>query len=106
MEAEPVSWLNERYELSLEELCELSGLTEPELRALVEWGAIAPAHPGARELTFGADLLVVARSASRLRRDFELDPQGLALAVALLERVRELEEELRELRARIPGGAV
>jgi hypothetical protein len=41
-----------------------------------------------------------------LRKDFELDPQGLALAVALLERVRDLEEQLRDLRARIPGGAV
>ena len=98
------SWLHERYELTLTELCELSGLTEPELRALVDCGAIAPADPDARDWTFGADRLVVARSASRLRKDFDLDPQGLALAVALLERVRDLEEQLRDLRARIPGG--
>jgi chaperone modulatory protein CbpM len=99
------SWLHERYELSLSELCEFSGLSEAELRVLVDCGAIAPTDPGARDWTFSADRLVVARSAFRLRRDFELDPQGLALAVALLERVRDLEEELRELRARIPGGA-
>jgi chaperone modulatory protein CbpM len=98
-------WLHERYELSLSELCELSGLSEAELRGLVECGAIAPTDPDARDWTFSADWLVVARSAHRLRRDFDLDAQGLALAVALLERVRDLEEELRELRARIPGGA-
>ena len=97
-------WLDERDELSLAELCELSGLAESELRVLVECGAIVPVDPAAREWTFGADLLVVARSAFRLRRDFELDSQGLALAVALLERVRILEEELRALRARLPGG--
>jgi chaperone modulatory protein CbpM len=97
-------WLDERDELSLAELCELSGLAEPELRVLVECGAIAPVDPLAREWSFGADRLVVARSAFRLRRDFELDSQGLALAVSLLERVHELEEELRELRARLPGG--
>ena len=47
---------------------------------------------------------VVARSARRLRRDFDLDPLAVALVVALLERVRDLEEELRDLRARLPGG--
>ena len=104
MKIEQESWLHERYELSLVQFCELSGLSEAELRALVDCGAIAPADPGARDWTFGADRLVVARSAHRLRRDFELDPAGLALAVTLLERVRELEETLRDLRARIPGG--
>jgi chaperone modulatory protein CbpM len=97
-------WLDERDELSLAELCDLSGLSEPELRVLVECGAISPNDPAARSWTFGADRLVVARSAFRLQRDFELDSQGLALAVALLERVRDLEEQLRDLRARLPGG--
>jgi chaperone modulatory protein CbpM len=99
-------WLHEGYELSVTELCDLSGLSESELRVLVDFGAIAPTDPEARDWTFRADRLVVARSASRLRKDFELDPQGLALAVALLERVRDLEEELRELRARIPGTGI
>ena len=102
MSSEQGRWLHERYELSLAELCELSGLSEPELRVLVDFGAIAPADPDAREWTFSSERLVVARSASRLRRDFDLDLQGLALAVALLERVRDLEEQLRDLRARIP----
>ena len=104
MSTEQGRWLHERYELTLTELCELSGLSESELRILVDFGAIAPADPDAREWTFSADRLVVARSASRLRKDFDLDAQGLALAVALLERVRDLEEQLRALRARIPGG--
>jgi len=98
-------WLHERYELTLVELCELSGLSESELRVLVEFGAIAPTDPDASDWTFSAERLVVARSASRLRKDFDLDAQGLALAVALLERVRDLEEQLRDLRARIPGGS-
>jgi chaperone modulatory protein CbpM len=104
MKSEQGLWLHERYEFSLAELCELSGLSEAELRGLVDCGAIAPADPDASEWTFSADRLVVARSARRLRRDFDLDPQALALALALLERVRDLERELRRLRARIPGG--
>lgn len=95
-------WLHEHRELSLEELCELSGLSEAELRDLVDWGVLAPAEPDAPRWTFSAERLMVARSAFRLRKDFELDAHGVALAVTLLERVRDLEAELRNLRARLP----
>ncbi len=95
-------WLHEHYEFSLEELCELSGLSEAELRELVDYGVLAPADPDAQRWTFSADRLVVARSARRLRKDFELDPHGLALVVTLLDRVRDLEAELRDLRAKLP----
>jgi len=101
---EQAMWLHERHELALEELCELSGLSETELRELVDYGVLAPIDPDAQHWAFGANRLVVARSARRLRRDFELDTDAVALVVALLERVRDLEEELRDLRARLPGG--
>ena len=103
MKIEQAMWLHEQHELLLEELCELSGLSETELRELVDYGVLAPVDSDAGHWSFGADRLVVARSARRLRRDFELDPHGLALVVTLLERVRDLEEELRDLRARLPG---
>ena len=104
MKPEQAMWLHERHELALEELCELSGLSETELRELVDYGVLAPIDPDAQHWAFGANRLVVARSARRLRRDFELDTDAVALVVALLERVRDLEEELRDLRARLPGG--
>jgi len=50
-----VEWLHEERELSLAELCELSGLSEAELRALVDCGAIRPTDSDARDWTFGAD---------------------------------------------------
>jgi len=103
MRIERARWLHEHYEFSLEELCELSGLSEAELRDLVDFGVLAPTDPGARHWTFSADRLVVARSASRLRKDFDLDAQGVALVVTLLDRVRDLEAQLRDLRARLPG---
>ena len=104
MKPEQAMWLHERHELALEELCELSGLSETELRELVDYGVLAPIDPDAQHWAFGANRLVVARSARRLRRDFDLDTDAVALVVALLERVRDLEEELRDLRARLPGG--
>ena len=44
----------------------------------------------------------VRLAAGRLRADFELDLQALVLALGLLERVADLEAQLRELRARQP----
>ncbi len=102
MKIEQATWLHEHYEFSVEELCELSGLSETELRELVDYGVLAPVDSGARAWTFRADRLVVARSARRLRKDFDLDPHAVALVVTMLERVRDLEAELRDLRARLP----
>jgi len=97
-------WLEEHRELSLTELAELSGLPEAELHELAETGAIAPVNPDADAATqtFSAEAIVAARTASRLRNDFELDTQGLAVALALLDRVRALEAELRDIRAQLP----
>ena len=103
MRIERVQWLHQHDQFSLEEICELSGLSAAELRDLVDCGVLAPIDPDAQTWTFSADRLVVARSAFRLRKDFGLEPDGLALTISLLERVRELEDELRRLRARLPG---
>lgn len=102
MTTEQAVWLHARHTFSSEELRELSGLSEAELSELVDCGVLAPADPGARPWRFGADRLVVARSARRLRRDFDLDANAIALALTLLERVHALEAELREARARLP----
>jgi chaperone modulatory protein CbpM len=37
-----------------------------------------------------------------LRTDFELDAQGLALALTLLNRIHGLEAQLRDLSAQLP----
>jgi chaperone modulatory protein CbpM len=95
-------WLDERGAVTLVELSECSGLTESELRDLVELGALEPADPDAAEPSFAARCISAARAAARLRRDFELDSQGLALVLSLLERVQELESALQRLNARLP----
>ena len=102
MKIEQAMWLHEEHELLLEELCELSGLSETELRELVDYGVLAPVDSDARHWSFSADRLVLARSARRLREDFEMDPHGVALVLTLLERVHDLEAELHDLRAKLP----
>lgn len=94
-------WLDERQQFSLTELAELSGLSAAELQHLLECEAVLPvtAAEAASEARFSAECLALARTASRLRNDFDLDANGLALTLRLLNRIRELEAELLYLRA-------
>ena len=95
-------WLDERGAITLVELSQCSGLTERELRELVEFGVLDPVDPDAPSLRFAAKCISAARAACRLRNDFELDSQGLALVLSLLERVEELENAMQRLNARLP----
>ncbi|HET7651164.1 MAG TPA: chaperone modulator CbpM [Gammaproteobacteria bacterium] len=96
-------WLDNELQLPLRELAELSGLSEVEIHELTECGVLMPADPDARAPVYDAHCVVLARTASRLRSDFELDATGLALALTLLGQVRQLENRIRELEARLPG---
>jgi chaperone modulatory protein CbpM len=92
----------ETCEFSLEELAEIAGLTESELREFVEYGAIAPVDPSAAQWRFPGRCLVTMRTACRLRADLELEPHGVALVISLLDRIGELQSELERLRAQLP----
>ena len=99
-----VLWLDEHRVVSLRELQEISGLREAELIELVHSGAL-PAREDARGgYSFSARVVTVARTACRLRDDLDLDTSGLGVALRLLERVHDLEEEIARLRAQLPGG--
>ena len=97
-----VLWLDEHRIVSLRELLELSGLSESELLDLVHSGAIPVSDQPGVGYTFGAHVISVARTACRLRDDFDLDAHGLSVALRLLERVHDLEEEIARLRAELP----
>ena len=85
-------------EISFAQLVEYSGLSEHELRELIDYGALSPREP-VEPWSFDASALRAARIAERLRRDFELDANALSLVLSYVERIEELEAELRALRA-------
>jgi chaperone modulatory protein CbpM len=97
-----VLWLDEHRVVSLHELIEFSGLSEQELLDLVHTGALPARDTGGGGYHFSARVITAARTACRLRDDFELDTRGLSVALSLLERVRDLEEEIARLRAQMP----
>ena len=87
--------LDEDRTLPLDELSRASGLPQPLVEELVEWGAFEPV-PGAR-VEFHSRTLVLARRAARLRETFMLDAGGLAIALAYLERIEQLERRVLQL---------
>lgn len=97
-----VTLLTAHVRIALADLEHGSGLSRAEIVELVEYGALAPRGAGPADWTFPASALVLTREAARLRRDFELAPAGLALLLAYVERVRELERRIRELECRLP----
>jgi chaperone modulatory protein CbpM len=93
--------LDEQGLVTLDQLVEAADLPAEELRALVDYGALAPVDPAAASWTFTASYVVVARTAGRLRRDFELDAHSLSVVLRYVQRVEALEAELRALHARL-----
>ena len=91
--------LDETGSISIAQLVEQSGLTEPELQVLVDCGALAPRDIRASTWTFTSHCIVTARTARRLRDDFALDDvHAIAIMLRFRERIEELEHQLRQLR--------
>ncbi len=88
-------------EVTFTQMVSASGLSESELVELVRYGALVPRDPAAATMTFEARWILVARTASRLQRELDLDPHGASVVMSFLERIESLEAELRSLRARL-----
>ena len=89
VEVTELAWLDEEEACPAGELAEQSHFPEEEILELIHCGAI-PRHPGRARSA--------ARTAARLRQDFELDLQGVALAMTLLRRIEELNVEIARLK--------
>jgi chaperone modulatory protein CbpM len=92
-------FLDEHGQVSFSQLVVLSGLSDEDLRALVDHGALTPIDPGASSWMFMSYCVVVARKARRLRNDFELDAHAVSVLLGFVERIEALENDLRAARA-------
>lgn len=88
-------WLNEVEVCSVRQLADASGLAIDEVLDLIECGVIAPIDENVQPQEFLLHTITLAKTARRLRDDFELDRHGLALALTLLRRIDELEARIR-----------
>ena len=90
----------------IQELLAVSGLPADELQVLIDFGVVAPLAEGERAGFFPGGAVLVVRRAARLRRDFDLSADSLALVMALLERIEATEAQLRELECQLLRGDV
>ena len=94
--------LTEFAVVSFGEIVAASGLSADELDELIELGMCEPCRQEGGERFFPASAIDLARAARRLRVDFELPLAGVALVLAYRDRIRELEERLRQLECQLP----
>lgn len=93
--------LSQDYCVALVELAANSGFSPAELQELVELGAL-DAREDETGWRFTAQCVELARTAQQLRADFELSLPEVALLLAYRERVRELEQRLRDVECLLP----
>jgi chaperone modulatory protein CbpM len=79
--------------LSLEELCASFNVSEDFIRDLVDFGIIE-IQPSIKNIQFTAEDLTRIRKALRLHHDLEINLQGVAVVLELMEELDQLRAEL------------
>jgi chaperone modulatory protein CbpM len=100
-----VAWLDARETVTVTELSRVSGLTLSELEELVEYGALAPVQRTQTPLVFSAACVAPLRHAVRLRTDYDLDLFMVGMLLDYLQRIEDLEKQVRSLKAQLPKHA-
>lgn len=99
IESGDAQWHNDHAGITLAELAELSGLPEEVLNELVECGVLVRGELRPARWTVTVGTLRSLHTVRRLREDFELETNALAVTLRLLDRISELEHQLRQLKA-------
>ena len=87
--------------LDLAEFCEATDLSDVYVIEIVEHGILEPQGKQPKDWRFNDYELSLAKRAAKLRRDLELEWEGVALALDLLEEVQQLRAENRMLKQRL-----
>ncbi|CAN7282534.1 chaperone modulator CbpM [Polaromonas sp. LjRoot131] len=96
-------WLNGRNTVDMPELSRICGLSTGELLELVDYGALAPVNAQAQLPLFSDSCIAPLRQAMSIRSDFDLDIFTVAVLLGYINRIADLERQLRALRAQAPS---
>lgn len=91
--------LDERYELTITEICRACAGSREWVVELVEEGVLEPKDSAADDWRFPGSSLARARTAMRLQRDLGLNLAGVALALEMMEEIESLRARLRRFDA-------
>jgi chaperone modulatory protein CbpM len=100
MEVKPSDWmwLDTRHNVDQQELAQMCSMSEAEVDELVDYGVLVPLVNAPGRL-FNAAVVPSLREAVRLRADFDLDLFTVSLLLRYLQRIVQLEHQLRALQA-------
>ncbi|MBF8778994.1 chaperone modulator CbpM [Pseudomonas fulva] len=88
-------------QLDMRTLCQEADLTADCVIEIVEHGIVEPSGRTPDEWLFDDQAPLLARRAAKLRQELELEWEGVALAMELLQEVRQLRSENVMLRQRL-----
>lgn len=103
MQASDWTWFEADRRIAQEELVQMCSLTRAELDELVEYGVLVPLVDEAGSgRHFSASCVPPLREAARLRAHYDLDLFTVGLLLGYLQRIGQLEHQLRTLQAHFP----
>jgi chaperone modulatory protein CbpM len=88
-------------QLDMAQFCEATDLPAVYVIEIVEHGILEPQGAQPQDWRFNDYELLLAKRAAKLRRDLELEWEGVALALDLLEEVQQLRAENQMLKQRL-----
>lgn len=98
LEGDADSWM------SLNEFCERCAIQASMLQEPVALGLLTPRVETSGQWWFRTGSVVTLQQALRLRYELELDWQGVAVAMDLMDRVRELQQQVDSLERQLGMG--
>lgn len=87
--------LDESTEVTFVQLCHYCDVQEDTIESMVDQGILEPLRKEGQDLRFPATSIKRIHIALRLQRDLDVNLAGAALALDLLERIDELNAQLR-----------
>ncbi len=87
--------IDERTEVSLDDLSFFCSVRREQIVALVEEGVLEPKNDGPKEWRFAGHSLRRAAKALRLQQELEIDLAAVALVLDLLEQIDTLRVQLQ-----------
>ena len=88
-------------ELTLKEICEIADVPTEVLITIVEEGIIEPKGASPAEWSFDTYMLSIAKRASRVHRDFEIEWTGIPLYLDMIGQLEKLRTENKSLKQRL-----
>lgn len=98
--------VDEQMRVSFFEICNITYSSPDSVREMIEQGLLEPiSGETLNDWYFTGTAVLRIQRARRLQRDLELNLQGTALALDLLDEIKELREHVAQLeKLLLPGG--